>query len=89
MRREVGRSDGGDIRARPHESRMTERELPGESVDEIQARRHRDVDADEHQDGKIIRVKAAHEGRKTRKGCDDDNEYEWWSHEVIQAVLFF
>ena len=46
---EVHREDGGGIGADRHESRMTERELSRIAIDEVEARRQDDVDAEEQE----------------------------------------
>ena len=45
----VRRQDGGDVGADSHESRMAERELSRIAVDEVEARRQDDVDAEEQE----------------------------------------
>ena len=44
------------VAADGHESGMTDRELSGETVDQVQADGQRDVDADEIDDARVVRV---------------------------------
>ena len=48
---------------------MTKRELTGEAVDQIQARRHRNINADENDHRQIIRIHRAHHLGEPNKDC--------------------
>ena len=44
------------VAADRHEAGMADRELPGQAVDQIQAHRERDVDADQVDDARVVQV---------------------------------
>ena len=48
--------DGGSVGADGHEAGVAERKLPGESIDEIQARGENDIDAYIYDDLKVVRI---------------------------------
>ena len=52
----VDRQVGRGVAADRHESGVADRELPGEAVDQVQADGQRDVDADQVDDARVVRV---------------------------------
>ena len=72
----VRRQDGGGIGADRHESCMAERELSRIAVDEVEARRQDDVDAEEQEVQLPERADDAPRDQSLKNGKEDEPEEE-------------
>ena len=72
----VRRQDGGNIGADRHESRMAERELSRIAVDEVEARRQDDVDAEEQEVQLPEGADDAPRDQSLQNGKEDEPEEE-------------